>query len=382
MKSHASTSKTCKPLVIIAHAARAVAESAHRAGHTVVTVDGFADLDTVAITAESWCLPLINGEFHAQKLLTCLQKLHARFPSARVITGAGAEPFVGEIETIRGWQLLGNSAACVQAVSSPTDFFSALDELSIPYPPVAFQPPVEKFSDWLFKMPLRSGGTGIRRNYRALATPGYWQQELSGVSISALCLCHNGRPQLIGINRQFTCAMSSQLPYLYGGALANYELEEIYIEKLIRYTNELSSYFTLKGLCSFDFLLHAGELLVLEINPRVSATYELYECLRPDTNLIDAHIRVCEGEPPCNLEATDKQCAYAIVYADDHYIVPQLEWPVWSGDRPEPGRELQRLDPVCTARALFGEAEDLYNRARKKGMHLLSLIKQSNTKTN
>ncbi len=382
LKSHASTSTKSKPIVIIAHSARALAESATRAGYTVVTVDGFADVDTVAVSSQAWCLPLLYGEFDQPRFITCLHKLHADIPNARVIAGAGCEPYMSAIETLQGWQLLGNSAASVRQVCEPGSFFAALDRLSIPHPAVEFNPPSQNSSSWLYKTPYRCGGLGIRRNKNGCGLPGYWQQEQPGIPISALCLCSHGKMQLIGINRQFTCAPDSQLPYIYSGALANYDVGRLIYDKLISYISILIEHFNLIGICSIDMLLHGEDLTVLEINPRVSATYELYEWLSPKVNLIDAHIRVCEGEPLLRLNSTTEQCAYSIVYADDHYTVPAIDWPPWCSDRPEYGRALPKCDPICTVRALSGEAEDLYNRARQKGQQILSLIKQKDKNTN
>lgn len=359
-----------------------MAESAHRAGYAVVTIDGFADLDTVAVSSECWCLPLVEGEFDSHKFLTCLTKVRARYPVAAVIAGAGSEACIDAIAMVPGWCLLGNSATSVQQVCAPTSFFAALDRLSIPYPARETSPPSIGSAKWLYKTPFRCGGMGVQKNATELGADGYWQRELDGLPISAICLSQAGRAQLIGINRQYTIAMGSHLPYVYSGALANYEIGQLIYDKLVVYINKLINYFQLTGLCSVDMLIHDDELYVLEINPRVSATYELYQRLQPQVNLIDAHISVCEGASLPPLAFDDGQCAYAIVYADDRYVVPAMDWPKWCSDRPERGRILNRCDPICTAWALSGEGEDLYNRARQKGQQILSLIKQSIKNTN
>lgn len=376
LKSHANTSTKNNPVIIIAHSARTLAESATRAGYSVITIDGFADLDTVAVSCESWCLPLVEAGFDACQLETCLQKVHARHPLARVIAGAGCEPFINYIASISGWQMLGNSVACIQQIAAPNSFFAALEQLSIPYPTVRFDPPEEHEQEWLYKIPGRCGGMGVRAHSREANPRGYWQQECDGVSISALFLCDHRQTQLIGINRQFSCALLPQLPYVYCGALANYNVREEIRLKIDSYINKLSEHFNLVGLCSIDMILINSDLFVLEINPRVSATYSLYEQLQPSTNLIDAHIRVCEGERLSRLDPALGQCAYAIVFADQDYIVPQLDWPQWVSDRPEAGRRIHKYEPVCSVYALFEEAEDLYNMTQKKEQQVLSLIKQ------
>lgn len=382
LKSHANTSTKNKLLVIIAHSARALAESASRAGYQVVSIDGFADVDTLNACYESWCLPLVKGEFDVEKIEACVDKVHARYPVAKLIAGAGTEPFIHYLETVPGWQLLGNSAACVKQVCEPTSFFAALDYLSIPYPEISYDSTPTNIGQCLYKAPFQCGGMGVSKGKNESNHPGYWQQEVEGVPISALCLCVGKQSQLIGVNRQFTCAFSSALPYVYAGALANYNVDSKNTDKIISYISNLSNYFNMNGLCSVDMIVHGDSILVLEVNPRVSATYELYERVQPALNLIDAHIRVCEGERLSPFETNKKQCAAAIVYADGADKVPNLEWPIWASDRPEVGRELDKYDPICTVHALFDDAEDLYNMTQKRAQQILSLIKQSDMKTN
>lgn len=382
MKSHANTSTKNKTLVIIAHSARALAESASRVGYQVVSIDGFADVDTLSVCSESWCLPLVEGEFNAKKLEACVEKVHARFPVAKLIAGAGTESFIRYLETVSGWQLLGNSAVCVKQVCEPTSFFPALDQLSIPYPKISYDLTPTNIGQWLYKTSFKCGGMGVSKGDNKSNHSGYWQQEIKGVPISALCLCAGEQSQLIGVSRQYTYVLSSALPYVYAGALANCDIDSKNIVKIISYISNLSNHFNINGLCSIDMLMHGDSILVLEVNPRVSATYELYERVQPSLNLIDAHIRVCEGERLSSFESNEKQCAYAIVYADGTETVPDLEWPAWTSDRPEAGRKLSKYDPICTVHALFGEAEDLYNVTQKRAQQILSLIKQSDMETN
>ena len=375
LKSHANTSTKNNLLVIIAHSARALAESAWRAGYQVITIDGFSDVDTLKASLESWCLPLVNGEFSADKVETCLKKVHKRYPIAKVIAGAGAELYLPNLEAKSGWQILGNSSECVRQICEPVSLFVALDHLSIPYPEISYDSRPTDNKKWLYKTPFHCGGMGVSKKYKSNSS-GYWQEELEGIPISALCLCAGEQSQLIGINRQFTYAISERLPYVYAGALANYEISLKSTEIINSYVGNLSSYFNLNGLCSIDMLLYGDGIFVLEINPRVSATFELYERLQPMLNLIDAHIRVCEGERLSSLESTSKQGAYSIVYAEGPCDVPELEWPDWVSDIPETGRQLHKYDPICTVHALLGETEDLYKMTQKRARQILSIIKQ------
>ena len=375
----ASTSTKSNFLIVIAHSARALAESASRAGYQVISVDGFADLDCIHVCVESWCLPLLEGEFPRDKLQACLKKLQARYPIAKVIIGAGAEPFYCFVESIVGWDISGSSSKCVASVRDPRQFFQALDTLLIEHPSVSFEPPPSESTGWLCKQSNRCGGFGVHRlsANNEFVHRCYWQRELTGVPISALCIANDADFELIGVSRQFTQALSEKLPYVYQGALANVGVSDNYHEKIVSYIDKIINYFKLTGLFSIDMLMASDEILVLEVNPRVSATYELYERLAQNANLIDAHIRVCEGERLLRWQPNEQQCGYMIVYADTNYVVPgQMQWPDWSSDCPESKRQINIGDPICSVHAEGSESSDLHGLLQARSKQILSYLKQ------
>ena len=375
----ASTSTRSKFLIIIAHSARALAESAARADYQVVTVDGFADLDTLHASIECWCLPLVYGEFSNDKMRECLTKVHARYPIAKVILGAGAEPYVRLLESVDGWDIYGNSSSCIEQLRDPEVFFAALEKLSISYPRVCFQSPPELLTGWLSKISASCGGMGVRRSSGALDRQAdcYWQKEIiDAIPISALCLSDDSSSQVIGISQQFTHELTTRLPYVYSGALANLEISYKTYEKIVSYVRNIIDYFKIRGLSSVDMLVHDKDVFVLEVNPRVSATYELYERLRPEVNLIDAHLRVCEGERLLRWQPLQDQNAYLIAYADENYVVPDhIEWPDWTSDRPEQRRCINVGEPICSVHALGAETEDLYGLVLARYKQVLSYLK-------
>ncbi|MEM7304954.1 MAG: hypothetical protein AAF372_05460, partial [Pseudomonadota bacterium] len=100
---------------------------------------------------------------------------------------------------------------------------------------------------------------------------------------------------------------------------------------------------------SIDMIMASEQLYVLEVNPRITASFELYERLNPDLNLVDAHIRVCEGERLSEFDLCTDYCGYRIVYSDCDFTVPaEMNWPQWVKDKPETGREIQHNEPICS----------------------------------
>jgi methenyltetrahydromethanopterin cyclohydrolase len=316
-----------------------------RAGYQVVTIDGFADLDTLEVSVECVCLPLEDGRFVQAKLFACLSRVIKKYPHATILPGAGAEHLVDELAR-QGYTRLAACPEFIDQVTKPQVFFDCLDRLLIPHPEVSFEQPQTR-ANWLTKQLFSCGGVGVSTDQAA--TPGYWQQQVNGLPVSALCIADQREVRVIGISRQLTQSFSSSLPYVYSGAIANCRISKENKIKTERYVKSLRKEVNLLGVFSLDMIAAAEQLYVLEINPRVSASYELYERLIPGLNLVDAHIRVCEGERLPEFGLSTDVCAYRIIYANSPLIVPAgVSWPQWVKDKPEAGRSIERNEPVCS----------------------------------
>ena len=355
-------------------------QSAHRAGYEVICVDGFADLDTQEVCLQCWRLPLQAGRFVDAKLAACLSRLHTSYPRAKVILGAGGEYKAAWIEAQTGWSLCGCEAGVVNAVTDPQVFFEGLDQLNVNYPPVEFNH-VPPGSAWLYKSVGACGGAGIRRQdgRQNLNRPGYWQREIKGQAISVLCIADHGSVQVIGFNRQYACADFEVFPYIYKGLIANIDLERKSKDLIIHYVTLITNHFKLIGIFSVDLIIQAGAVFVLEVNPRVSASYEFYERIYSLLNLVDAHIRVCEGERFLKIcpgpRFSHLKCGYFIVYARKDCIVPRrLDWPPWAKDKPGPLTAIACSQPVCSVHACAAWDEHVYDRLVVYEKEIISIL--------
>ena len=335
------------------------------------------------------------GRFADAKLAACLSRLYTDYPQAKVMLGAGGEYQAAWIELHTGWSLCGCGAGVVNAVTDPQRFFQGLDQLNVNYPSVEFNhaPPMP---GWLYKSAGACGGAGISRRHgrqdsrqnvnRPGHRPGYWQREINGQAVSVLCIADHGSVQVIGFNRQYVCADSEALPCVYKGLIANIDLEEKSRDLIIDYVTLITNHFKLIGVFSVDLIVQAGAVFVLEVNPRISASYELYERIYSPLNLVDAHIRVCEGErfskPRAglrlsSLELSDLKCGHFIVYARKDCIVPErLDWPPWAKDRPAPLTAIGRSQPVCSVHACAARRERVHDRLVAREKEIIGILNQ------
>ena len=111
-------------------------------------------------------------------------------------------------------------------------------------------------------------------------------------------------------------------------------------------SEDLMKEFKLIGSNGVDYVMDKeGELKVIEINPRFQGTYELVEKVM-DINLLDAHIKACEGElieiPPIDGYAVKK-----IIYARKQVKIGNLNIPnVY--DIPYQGVKIEKNQPLVT----------------------------------
>lgn len=328
----------------------------------MITVDGFADLDTLKASAISWCLPLKCGAFEDNLVVTCLSRIQADLPDAYVLLGAGAEHYANWIESTTHWKICGNTALVMQSINDPITFFGRLNDLSIPYPDISLQDEdMPALAGWLYKCVNCCGGAGIRRARPGkLSANGYWQKEIRGEPISALYITDGHHRMCLGFNSLHTRILGQDYIYAYQGATANMSIDEETYFKSDNYVKKIIDSFNIKGVFSVDMIMDTSpgkmDVYVLEVNPRVSATFELYERINSHLNLVDEHIRVCEGERLFEFTLDKRVAAYRIVYADRECVVPpDINWPQWCKDLPETGRHIRLYEPICSVFVDAGE---------------------------
>ncbi len=334
--------------------------AAARAGHKVAALDIFNDVETRRSCFYSAQVAFRDGGFDADDLLAKLE--HLDLVGATVVYGSGLENQPELLERIASrFALLGNTASTVAQVKDARRFFPLLDSLGIAYPETVFTLPPDP-AGWLAKADGGSGGTHIRP-YDGYPG-GYYQRCVEGLPVSVLFLADGKEIQVVGFNEQWL-APTPGMPFRYGGAVGNAVLPDEVKQAMADAAHKVTVATGLRGLNSMDFMLGPQGPLALEINPRLSATFDLYEV--PD--LLERHLRACEGlltplSPPQGAKAS-------LVYYAIHSIqvTEQVDWPSWVVDRPLAGSRIRAGEPLCSILAEGGTAAEakalVFARARQ-----------------
>lgn len=360
-------------LLIVATSGRALAESARRAGWRPRVIDAFADADTRAAADAVAAVPLGAAGLDAEAVIEAADRLCPPGAGAALIYGSGLESRPALLAALaRGRTLLGNAPAVAGAARDPRSFFGLLDALGIPHPEVSFEPSAGG-SGWLLKHAGGSGGGHIRRLRTAphrLPPGAYLQREVGGQAMSLLFLADGRQAWPIGFNTLRTTGAGDR-PYRYGGVVNRASLAPAQRLTVRRAAEALTRRLGLRGLNGLDFISAGGRCLLLELNPRPGASFELYDPDAPQ-GLLAWHADACRGRMRRpGLARTSRVRALSIVYAPAPVHIPAaFDWPPWCRDRPVGGQTIPAGEPVCTvlAEAEDGPGVERWIRARRAGL--------------
>jgi predicted ATP-grasp superfamily ATP-dependent carboligase len=364
------------PVLLVAVTGRALAASAARAGRPAIVLDCFADRDTRALARHCRSVRAAGAiRFHAHALLAAAAELAPPAESEGLIYGAGFEGRPTLLARLaQGRRLLGNRPCVVAAIKDPRRFFPLLDRVGIPHPEVRYATP-DDGGAWLVKRVGGAGGTHVRPAGAGPARAGhYFQRFQPGEPCSVLFVADGKRARIIGFNRQWAAAPQAAQSYLYGGAVGRIALPAGVASGVRDRLDALVAASGLVGLNGLDFMMQDGEWSALEVNPRPTATMDLYD---PDfpCGLLDWHMRAARGELPDAAVPGGPARAHGIVRAPLAWEVPtEFRFPEWCRDLPDPLARFSPGDPVCTVHAAAGSPEPAVELVRERAAALTRTI--------
>jgi hypothetical protein len=325
---------------------RALAESAARAGATIVTVDYFGDLDQARL-CETYSLRERGLGYSAAAIVEVARELSYD----AVVYCGGLENHPGVVaELARDRTLLGNLPDTLRRVREPRDLLRYLAGRGFAVPDTrGAGDPLPVAGEWLLK-PMRGGGGQGVRPWAGQPPSGSQivQERVDGVSGSAAFVADGRRSVVLGWTEQLSAPGSfryaGNIMPLAGSAAAREEVNAI--------ADALTQEYGLRGLNGFDFVLRADRPVVLEVNPRYSASMELLE-RASGTSVFGLHLAACRGELPARRPELSGVWGKLIVYASRTVATPDTTAWLDQGirDVPHPGEIIRAGHPICTVLA-------------------------------
>jgi predicted ATP-grasp superfamily ATP-dependent carboligase len=259
-------------LVVTGASARAACFSAARAGFTPYWIDLFGDSDLrAAFPGEA----LAAVDYPAG-----ITAALARAPAAPVLYTGALENQPGTLRQIAAARpLLGNDAETCAAVRNPARLAAALAAHGLHYPPVQLRGAASA-GRWLVK-PLRSGGgLGIARAVAgAMPARGHYLQEyIDGEPCAAVYVAAAERADLLGVTRQWVGDPDLHAPpFSYCGSVGPLAPAPPQAAQWRAIGECLAREFGLRGLFGVDAVVAGDRVIVVEVNPRYTASVEVLE---------------------------------------------------------------------------------------------------------
>ncbi len=361
-------SSLSKKVLIIANSGRMLATSARRANWTPLVIDRFGDQETEQITLHNW----VVNDLSRLCLEPIVNNIKLYFDVEGLVYGSGFEAHLETLNWLsQQFIVWGNTFATFQRVQDKFFFFSTLQRLQIPFLETHFTQPRVVGSRWLVKPVSGEGGERIHfyDSLESIEDTVYWQRYQKGSVGSVLFVSNGKNVQAIGFNCQWVEGDQAKHPFVFSGIRHFPELSAEHCQQLLRWLNHLASAFSLVGLNSLDFIFAKGQLWVLEINPRPSASLMLYDGYS-QRKLFDHHVQGCWGYfSDLPVQPVDYCRGYQVLYAYYELFIPeQIEWPDWVLDKPQSGVIIPINSPICSIIAAEQDtarlAEMLKQRAR------------------
>ena len=363
-------------LILVAQSARILAKSAYSGGWSPWVIDFYGDRDTCRYSEKYKQVTNSKENTLDNAIIGAIASMTDN-KEAALIVGSGFDGRPNLIGFLRQhYAHYGNAAQTIKKVKQPDSFFPLLDRLQIPYPAIRFSKPMRK-EGWLLKYSGGEGGRGVwpagEINPPQGATKFYYQRRLQGQGGSVLFLADGEKHCIIGFNSQWTTAVDSRYPFQFGGIANWIDLSDDQRQRLDCYIADIVRAISLKGLNSLDFIVDGERCVILEINPRPSASMDLYD-EHFHHGLVDAHIRACQGDLQSQCHCVNLK-ATSIVFARESLTVPYgQDWPEWSADRPKGGTVIAAFQPLCSVSASGDDPHDVMRKLKRRRTEIVKQL--------
>ena len=347
-----------EPILLISVSARMLAELGVRAGHDVVALDRFGDLDLQRLCPSVSVLRDLGGRGGMAALVDAAEEIGA--PS--VIYGAGLENQPGLVARLAsGRRLLGCPRETIERVRDPALLGASLRAAGLAYP-LTFgardAPSREKRSRRWLRKPVRGGGGRGVREWRggALDREVMVQEHISGLACSAAAVGDGRSAMVLGVSEQLIGHRGlGARGYAWCGNLVPPRLGKAQRRALDVAARTICSHlaleFGLRGLFGVDLVWDGEHAWVVEVNPRPTGSLECVQAAN-EVGVFAAHLEGCAGRlpsiPPADIPR--RAAGKAIVFATQDVRVGDTSgWPARAiRDVPHPRERIAAGHPICT----------------------------------
>ncbi len=314
-----------------------LAKKLDQAGFQPLVIDLFADQDTRQVACDLRKVDSLAVE-EIDPVINDLERLYS---VKDVVYGSGFEKQIHSLFFLqKKLNLRGNTPEVFKKTQDKIGLFEVLSKYNISFPEVSFSRPDSGI--WLFKPLQGEGGCGVfvDKFDDSSNQEGYWQQYQPGEVMSAIFLADGKGAEIIGFNWQWSVNLGRGQEFVFSGVCNQARISINNQQMIAEWVATLTAHFELRGLNGIDFIVSRNQCYFLEINPRPTASVELYSA-----NLVAVHAGLASRKNILRVQCQ----GYQVIYAKADYRVPDMiDWPLWVQDRPKCNTIITKFQPVCS----------------------------------
>ena len=189
-----------------------------------------------------------------------------------------------------------------------------------------------------------SGGYGI--SYQQKNSPDYYKQKyLPGDTFSVSFICNSLDFKNLGFNKLLLLKDYPEHPFIHAGAIMTQLVDDS--EKIIKSFSGLAKVLGLNGYNNIDFKLIKNNIYILDINPRITSTFKMYNDLY-DNKLLQ--IQLNSNNIMLNDLVSLHENIYGFVhlFAKDDFLFKQYVNDDNVISMPKNGEYIKKGDPICS----------------------------------
>lgn len=357
-------------IILIGPSTRAMAGSALRAGLVPHCIDLFGDVDLRVMAA----VEVLPVEQYPQGLV----ERAARYPASWPVMYTGGlenhpEVYLTLAEQRPMWGYLHPDPLHGPSVRRPEFLDDIARQCGFRRP--RHQRSCRDSGPWLVKPRAGAGGRGIRLWHgQPVAASHFLEEVLQGICLSAACVHVQGEVKLLGITRQLVSEAWLHAPssYSYCGNVGPW-LVSAELQEQVRAMGQVlaASDPFLLGLFGMDLLLTEQGLVLLEVNPRYTASLEVLEQATGEAFVVD-HVAAFQSQTYSVLKSQPSGRIHgkAIYYAALPGVFPaEVPWQECA-DIPAAGTILEPGQPVLTLLAEGNSETDVIQKLQARACEM------------
>ena len=195
---------------------------------------------------------------------------------------------------------------------------------------------------FIWKPLYSSGGYGISFKTKPKLSH-YKQKYFPGTTFSISFFCNEDGFKFLGFNNLLLLKGFPDHPFIHAGAITIKPTETL--QKTIPAFNSLALDLSLKGYNNIDFKIIKDDVCILDINPRITSTFKIYNDIN-DNRLLRLHIN--EDDVSLSQLSCIKQTSYGLVhlFAKENFFFKKYFSENWITNIPKEGEHINAGDPI------------------------------------